>query len=393
MTNDEYSVKNIKYLSPHEHIRLRPGMYVGGTDSRALHQLAFEILHYVAEETFMGRCDKVCIELHENNVLSMRDNGVGLPVERLHDSDESMMEQLMYSPTARKILEKPPYWTWKEGIFGGIKLGIVATLSEKFTFETFRDGALWRQSYSEGLPTSELVGIRDSRSETGRGTTFTFHPDFSIFEQNDFDFDIIAKRAHEMAALVAGMTIEVRDLRTTPVREATFLFPEGLKSLVEELNADANPLHDVVHLRRDFPIPRRDQMLNLKVEVEIAFQFTEGDETEVRGYANTVLAPDGGTHVSALKTTLLACLNERLETTNFGQDRLLTWEEISHGLTAVISVFHPDPMYSGNITRRLENPEIFGSIVDLIYRAFTGEGSYPQRFILECIIDHHLERR
>ncbi|MCA9912464.1 MAG: hypothetical protein KC496_03915, partial [Anaerolineae bacterium] len=355
-----------------------------------------QVLGYMVRHAFLNLCNHIWIEIHENNFISCQDDGIGLPIERIEGTNFSVMEAFigrtfLDRSICETLLEPQPFWSNGRMVGGGVWIGIVPPLCEQFTFETFRNGAWWRQSYSEGLPTSELVGIRDARAETGRGTTFTFRPDFSIFEQNDFDFDSITARAQEVAALIAGLTIEVRDLRTNPVREAKFHYAEGLKSRVEELNADAKPLHDVVHLHETVTMPRKygDDWM---IQVEIAFQFTEGETTDVRGYANTVFSRAGGTHIMALKTGLLACLNESQQTADYGQDHDLTWEELSQGLTAMVSVYHPQPLYLDTVEVRIHNPEIFGQIAGMVYTSFN-QRSGDNYFVLQRIIEHHLARR
>ncbi len=379
-------------LDPREHVRMRPGMYVGGTGTHALHHLIYEVLDHMAEEAFLGRCDYIEIELrHENEVL-LRDNGVGLPTAQYKDTPFTETEVLLQDTAASKsYLETDPYYN--KGGLQGFGLAVVNILCDQFIVENYRDGVMWRQSYAYGKPTSPLIQMPEQHTPQA-GTTFVFHPDYSIFDENQFDVAHVEKRAKEVAFLIPNLSVEVRDVRVDPVHVTSFHYPEGLKSLVTQLNADNHCFHEPVYIDQTVSIPQTDKP-DLKVVIQIAFQFSDGEDSYIRGYVNNVETSQGGTHLTALKAALLSCLNEYMEShpTKSSSDKSFIWDDIAVGLAAVVSIYHPDPRFVGAIKVQLANTELFGPVAGLVFEAFNELQSRNHYEILDAIIRHHLSRR
>jgi DNA gyrase subunit B len=380
-------------MTPREHVRKRPAMYLGGTDRRALGNLLDEIVNVALEDVLVGRCDHIWIELRPDQEVCIFDNSIGLPMKPYKDTAFTQMEVIMQSVGISKAdLEPDIYRIAPTKYVHTLGAGIVNPLCAEMLVENAWDGVLWRQTYAAGKPTSAPTRVPNA-GKTISGTTFTFKPDFTIFEPNEFDRERIEKRARELAYLLPNLTIQVRDLRVDPSHEVAFYAPDGLTAWVQEQNAGREVLHDVIRIRQDVPVqhPRRDEVFTLGVD--IAFQFTTGEESRVNDYVNTVETPDGGTHLLAFQAAILAALNEHLihhppESEN---TKPFTWPEVSCGLSACIAVQHPEPESSpGAMWLTLDNPEIFGPVAGVVFSTFKDKVYYPT---LAPIAEHYLSRR
>lgn len=383
------SSASIRDMSPRDHIRLRPGMYIGGKDARSLHHLIYEVLDHMVEEAFIGRCNDILIELRHNNEICLRDNSAGLPIGRYRDTSFTEMEVLLQAiGTSKRDLEPVAYQT--VGGLHGLGLAVVNCLCDRFEVENYRDGTIWRQSYAYGKPVSPITQVRDNVPDR-TGTTFVFHPDHSILDQNDFDAVRVENRAREVAFLTPGLRVVVSDVRVDPARQSTFHYPDGLKSLVARRNADNHGFHEPVYIYQNISIPRTGEP-DLVIGIQIAFQFSDGNEGYVRGYSNTVETPEGGTHLAALKSALLSCLNGYMEyyPGKFGEYTDFTWDEIAPGLAAVVSIHHPKPAFISPTKVQLGNAEIFGPIAGLVFSAFNW---LHESKTLGIIVQHYLSHR
>jgi DNA gyrase subunit B len=374
-------------LSPLEHVRKRPGMYVGGTDSRALHHLAYEVLDHMAEEAFVGRCNHIWIELLANHEITIRDDSHGIPVDLYKNTSVTKLEAIMQEFGFFKSEFEPTVYRVTGGLHG-VGLSVVNALSAEMKIENKRDGFLWEQTYQQGIPQTPVSKVK-LETENDTGTTFTFKPDYSIFEAVDFDLQKLEKRAQELAYQISDLEVSIRDLRVEPPYHRQFHYPDGLKMLVTELNAGSKPLHEPIHVSENMMIHRNDKP-DIVVGIEFAFQFSEGDLSHLYGYANTVETLSGGTHLAALRSALLSCFNEYLETYHFEDAEPFTWNEIASGLSAAISIRLPQPSFVSPTKVQLANPEIYGPVAGLVFRLF-----YPYSHTLEMkpIVEHYLSRR
>lgn len=388
----ENSQSSSSQINPREHVRTRPGMYIGGTDTRALHHLIYEVLDHMVEQAFLGHCDHIQIELRPDNEVLLWDNGAGLSVRQYKDTPFTEMEILLQEIAPSKHdLENNAYYTI--GGIQGLGLAIVNILCDRFIVESYRGGVMWRQSYAYGKPTSPLTQMPE-QSINQTGTTFVFHPDYSILDENQFDVARVEKRAKEVAYLMPNLSVDVRDVRVDPVHLTSFHYPEGLKSLVAQLNADNHCFHEPVYIDQTVNIPQANKP-DLKVIIQIAFQFSDGEDSYIGAYVNNVEMQQGGTHLTALKAALLSCLNEYMAShpTKFTSHKSFIWDDIAVGLAAAVSIYHPDPRFRGATKVQLANTQLFGLIAGLVFDAFNELQSRNHYKILDAILCHHLSRR
>ena len=211
-----YTAKNIQQLSPREHVRRRPGMYVGGTDASALHHLIYEVVDNSIDEALAGRCDRIEVTLHENGGATILDNGVGIPVD-MHESGKPALEVVMTVIGAGGKFDNEVYTV--SGGLHGVGVSAVNALSAELTATIYRDGYVWRQTYEEGLPTSGVKKGRKLRAGEETGTVISFVPDFTVMEENAFNFNTLMTRFREMAFVTRQVTIRLRDERAKPIPE------------------------------------------------------------------------------------------------------------------------------------------------------------------------------
>jgi DNA gyrase subunit B len=383
--------EHIRSLSPLEHIRLRPGMYVGGIDTRAMHHLVYEVLDHMVEEAFVGRCDHIWIELRDDNEISIRDNSMGLPVKPYKETPLTQMEAILEIIGLRKPQLEPEVYQYRvTGGLHGVGLGAVMALSARMTVQNQREGFLWQKTYEKGqaqtiLSKSPLIDPNET------GTTFIFRPDDTIFEPNVFDQMRLEKRAQQLTALHAGLSITLTDMRIQPVWQHTYVAPEGLKTLVKDMPQSAHALHEPVHSQQDVVISREGKP-DITVGLEIAFQFSTDDTTHLYSYINTVEITDGGTQITALKTALVRQFNRYLKSypDRFAKMPHFTWSEIFRGLTAAISIRHPQPSFASPTKVQLGNPEIEAPVSQLVSKAFKKQID-PQT--MEKLVMHYLSKR
>jgi DNA gyrase subunit B len=381
----------IRSLSPLEHVRLRPGMYVGGIDARAMHHLVYEVLDHMVEEAFVGRCSHIWIELRGDNEISIRDNSMGLPIKLMSNGLTQMegLLQIVGMGLTKSRLEPDVYQDRITGGLHGLGLWSVTALSEYMTIQNWRDGFLWEITYRQGLPQSPLSKT-PMMNTSEAGTLFTFRPDYAIFDVNDFDRDILIARVRHLTYLNPGLSITLRDMRVDPGWEEKYASPAGLKQLIRGVQ-DATPLHEAIHIHQETVI-KREYISDLRIGIEIAFQFSQGDDTRLYSYVNTVEIRDGGTHLTALKTALTRQFNSilRADSAQFSGTARFTWDEIFRGLTAVVSIRHPQPQFASPTRLQLGNQDIVGPISRVVSQAFKEQ---MDQQTVERLVMHYLSKR
>src|SRR5690606_12767167 len=268
-----YTEENIQKLKPMEHIRLRPGMYVGGTDVRALHHLIYEVVDNAIDEALAGRCDNVLVTLHDNHAVSVTDNGVGIPVGIHKKEGISTLQLVMTEVGAGGKFDRNAYKV--SGGLHGVGVSAVNALSAELRAETFRDGHLWEQTYNAGVPVTEVIKVRPLEPGEPTGTRITFIPDFTVMDKNDFNFSTLMHRFREMAFVTRKVTITLRDERVKPIpTETTFYFEGGLRSFVLYLNHNRRALHEPVYADREIEFAS-EKGGTYNVGVDVAFQYTD----------------------------------------------------------------------------------------------------------------------
>ena len=364
-----YTAKNIQKLDPREHIRRRPGMYVGGTDARALHHLIYEVVDNSIDEALAGRCDRIFVTLHDDYRATIRDNGVGIPVD-MHESGKPALELVMTEIGTGGKFDNEVYKV--SGGLHGVGVSAVNALSSELTATIYRDGHVWRQSYREGLAVTPVERVRPLRGDEEGGTVIQFAPDFTVMEENPFSFNTLMTRFREMAFVTRKVTITLRDERVKPIpQEMTFYFDGGLRSFVRYLNRNRKAIHSIIHAERD--IEFEDRSGNpYAVGVEVAFQYADVATTAELAFTNTINTPDGGTHVTGLRSAVTGVINRYARKAGFLKDKEgnFSGNDTLEGLTAIVSVKHPDPQFESQTKVKLLNPEVQGAVSQVVTEAF-----------------------
>ncbi len=365
-----YTEDNIQKLDPIEHIRLRPGMYVGGTDSSALHHLIYEVVDNSIDEALAGRCDRIEVTLHEDNRVTVEDNGVGIPVGLHKTEGVSTLELVMTQVGAGGKFDDRAYKV--SGGLHGVGLSAVNALSAAFVAEVRRDGWLWRQRYETGKPVSKVEKVRKLRPGESSGTRQTFTPDFSIMDRNQFDYQTLVRRFREMAFVTRSVHITLRDESNGSLpQEISFYFEGGLHSFVRYLNWRRNTLHTPVHAERDVEITPEGKV-PFNIGVELAFQYTDTANITELAFANTIGTPDGGSHINGMRTALTRVINRFARKSGLlrEKDANFSGSDTLEGLTAVISIKHPDPQFESQTKVKLLNPEVQRAVSQVLSEAF-----------------------
>lgn len=348
--NKGYSEQNIKVLEGLEAVRVRPGMYIGSTDERGLHHLVYEVVDNSVDEALAGRADAITIEIHEDGSVEISDNGSGIPVKKHKTTGKSTLETVLTILHAGGKFDSEAYKF--SGGLHGVGVSVVNALSKKLVAEVRRDGYLHRQEFGRGVATSKLIKVEETE-ETG--TKIRFWPDDEIFETVDFNRNTLQKRFLEMSFLNQGLALNFIDNRGERFEER-FFADGGLSSFIQFLNKKKNPLHkEVVHFTGEVD----------GSEVDIAFQFTDGYSENILSFANTVLTPEGGTHLTGFRSGLTKAINNYAREFNLLKDKddNFSGEDIREGITAIVAVKLGNPQFEGQTKSKLGSSEMRG-IVD-----------------------------
>jgi DNA gyrase subunit B len=349
----DYGAESIQHLTDVEHVRLRPGMYVGDVHTdQALHHLVNELVDNAIDEVMGGHAKRVWVTINNDGSVTVEDDGRGIPVEKHEEEsarlgrDITAMELAMTNLKAGGKFDKASYKT--SGGLHGIGLKAVNFLSQWCEVQVCRGGHLYQQEYERGVPQAP---VRRIGSTTKRGTRVTFKPDGTIFSSTKFHYDILHKRLRELAFLNNGVHIKFTDERTGQGEE--FHYERGIIEFVEHLNRASEAIHpDVIFIRGS----------SEDVQYEVAFQYANEYTENVNSYVNNVNTPDGGTHVSGFRTGLTRTLNAYGKKEDMFKDVTPTGEDFREGLTVIVSVKVPEPKFHGQTKTRLLNAEVEGII-------------------------------
>ena len=359
-----YDVSSIQALEGIEHVRKRPGMYVGGTDIKALHHLVYEVVDNAIDEALAGVCTEINITIHEDNSVTIEDNGRGIPVGPhpvKKDANGKPMETLDVVMTVIGAGGKFGGGGYKvSGGLHGVGVSAVNALSEWMVSEVKRDGKHWQQTYKRGVPQGTIKQIgKVSKEETG--TTQTFKFDKLIFTEDiDYRFDTLVQRFREMAFVARGVRICFVDERNE--REMTFYFEGGLTSFVRYLNRNRENLHAVVHVEKDIEA----------IGIEAAIQYTDSYTESVYSFANTINTIDGGTHLTGLRSAITRVINDYARKNGLlkDSDPNFSGDDTREGLTAIVSVKHPEPQFESQTKVKLMNPEVQTYVTQAVGEGF-----------------------
>jgi len=354
-----YGAKDIQVLEGLEAVRRRPGMYVGGTDIKALHHLIYEVVDNSIDEALAGACDRIEVIIHPDSSVTVSDNGRGIPVDLHPQMKKPALEVVMTTLHAGGKFGGGSYKV--SGGLHGVGVSAVNALSEWCQVEVQRDGKVHFQRYERGYPTGpvEVIGKAPANA-TGTKTTFKY--DAEIFKGDlDYRFDTLTQRLREMAFVTRGVTIILKDERSD--REMAFYFEGGITSFVRYLNRNRTVLHPVVHVEKEVD----------GITIDAAIQYTDAYAESVYAFANTINTIDGGTHLTGLRSAITRTINDYARRAGLlkESDPNFTGDDTREGLTAIISVKHPDPQFESQTKVKLMNPEVQTYTQQVVGEAFS----------------------
>ncbi len=350
--NGGYDESNITVLEGLEAVRLRPGMYIGGVDSAALHHLVFEIVDNSVDEALAGYCNEVRVSIGKDNSITVEDNGRGIPVGTHEDEGVSALELIMTRLHAGGKFDSSNYKV--SGGLNGVGASVVNALSSQCIVEVERDGFKWQQNYQEGKPDGDLKQLNPSQNT---GTRTIFWADTTIFDEIDFHFEILSQRLRELAFLNHGLKIILHDDRTDKTQE--FHYEGGLATFIEHLNQNKTVLHE-------HPVSFQGESEG--IEMEVAFQYNDTYNERIYSFVNNINTAEGGSHLTGFKGALTRTLNNYMVTNKISNDNdeNLTGEDVREGMAAVISVRVIDPQFESQKKIKLTNVEVKGKVESLV---------------------------
>jgi len=375
---NNYGVESIQALEGIEHVRKRPGMYVGGTDIKALHHLVYEVVDNSIDEALAGVCDTIKVTIHNDNAVSVEDNGRGIPVgphPTKKDSKGKPMDTLDVVMTIIGAGGKFGGGGYKvSGGLHGVGVSAVNALSDTCEVWVRREGKEFYQSYKRGVAQGP---VKATGKADGTGTTTKFLRDTTLFkEDNEYKFENLAQRFREMSFVTKGVTIQLRDERSD--REITFHFEGGIRSFVRYLNRSKEALHPVIYAEKEVE----------GVGIEVAIQYTDAFAESLFSFANTINTPDGGTHLTGLRTALTRTLNDYARKASLlkESDPNFTGNDTAEGVTAIVSVKHREPQFESQTKVKLMNPEVATAVQRVVgesFGAFLEENPREAKAIVE----------
>ena len=376
--NHKYGADQIQVLEGLEAVRKRPGMYIGSTSVRGLHHLVYEIVDNCVDEAMAGYCTEINVAIEPGNVISVEDNGRGIPVE-IHPKTHISTAETVYTVlhAGGKFGGDSGYKV--SGGLHGVGASVVNALSDWTEVTIQRDGGIYQMYFEKGKTVKKLEKIGNSKKT---GTKVRFLADETIFETRNYDYETLETRFREIAFLTKGLKITIEDRRDEEnVKKAEFCFEGGLKSFVEFLNKNKEKLHPTpIYIERNGETP-----------VEIAIQYTTAYTENIHTFVNNINTVEGGTHLEGFKRALTKVFNDYARSHNFLKDKdsNLQGEDIREGITAVVSVKVREPQFEGQTKTKLGNSEVTGVVQSMVNDAlstFLEENPNVAKAILEkCV--------
>ena len=376
--NHEYGADQIQVLEGLEAVRKRPGMYIGSVSVRGLHHLVYEIVDNCVDEALAGYCKNIHVKIEPGNIISVEDDGRGIPVEKHKKTGISAAETVYTVLHAGGKFGGDSGYKVSGGLHG-VGASVVNALATWTEVTIQRDGGIYQMSFERGKTVKSLTKIGDSKNT---GTKVRFLADDTIFETLEYEYEVLEKRFREMAFLTKGLRITVEDLREETPKKADFCFEGGLKSFVEFLNKNKEKLH---------PQPIYIEKTDGEVPVEIAIQYTSAYNENIYSFVNNINTIEGGTHLEGFKRALTKVFNDYARSHNIlkEKDSNLQGEDIREGITAVVSVKVKEPQFEGQTKTKLGNSEVTGVVQSMVNEAlatFLEENPSVAKAILEkCI--------
>src|SRR5579871_6649443 len=358
-TGPIYDSSSIKVLEGLEAVRLRPAMYIGSTGEAGLHHLVYEVVDNSVDEALAGYANEVNVTIHEDDSVTVVDNGRGIPVDLHEDEGVSAAQVVMTKLHAGGKFDSNSYKV--SGGLHGVGVSCVNALSEVLQLEIWQKGGTFEQEYARGVPKAPLAQTGKAGRKTG--TKITFKPDASIMDATKFNFDTLSQRLRELAFLNKGLKITLSDEREEPAREAEFHFSGGIAEFIKHLNRGKSVLHDK-------PIAfegERDLPNGGVLTMEVALQYNDSYSESVFSFANNINTVDGGSHLTAFRSALTRTINAAGQSVGLFKDVKdnLSGDDVREGLTAVISVKLPQPQFEGQTKGKL-NSDIKGFVEQFV---------------------------
>lgn len=368
---ENYDASNIDVLEGLEAVRKRPGMYIGSTSKRGLHHLVWEIVDNSIDEALAGYATEIEVVINENNSITVKDNGRGIPVGTMEKTGKSALETIMTVLHAGGKFGGGGYKV--SGGLHGVGASVVNALSEKTEVKVYLGGHIYYQEYRRGeiVAPVEIIGDTDQT-----GTVVTFLPDPEIFtETTEYDFDVLSGRLRELAFLNKGIRIILIDKRTD-VREE-YYYEGGISEYVQQLNKGKEVIGDEIFSAEDV---RND------IVVDVALQYNSGYGTNLLSYVNNIKTHEGGTHEEGFRSSLTRVLNNYAKQNNLLKDESFLGEDVREGLTAVVSIKHTNPQFEGQTKTKLGNSDARQAVNEVFtqeFRRFLMENPKEARSIVE----------
>ena len=346
--NNTYDADSITVLEGLEAVRKRPGMYIGSVSTKGLNHLIYEIVDNAVDEHLAGFCTEIHVTLEKDGSATISDNGRGVPVG-MHAKGVSA-ERIVYTTLhAGGKFDDSAYKT--SGGLHGVGSSVVNALSAYMDVQVSRDGYIHHDRYERGIPVVELEdGLLPTIGKTRKtGTKVNFLPDDTIFEKTKFKAEEVKSRMHEMTYLNPNLTIIFEDLRGAEPEHIVYHEPDGILGFIRELNANKESVHEPVYFKGEAD----------GIEVEVAFQYVNEFHENILGFCNNIYNSEGGTHLTGFKTTFTTVINQYARELGILKDKdpNFTGADVRNGMTAIVSIKHPDPRFEGQTKTKLDNPD------------------------------------
>lgn len=346
--SDTYNASSIMVLEGLEAVRKRPGMYIGSVSTKGLNHLIYEIVDNSVDEHLAGYCDTIKVTLEADGCATIEDNGRGIPVG-MHEKGISAERLVFTTLHAGGKFDNNAYKT--SGGLHGVGSSVVNALSTKLTVRVKSGGFIYEDSYERGIPSTELVnGLLPAIGKTKEtGTTISFLPDDTIFDKTRFKEDEVKSRLHETAYLNPGLTILFTDKRKEEPEVITFHEPEGIVGFIKDMNKSKEIIHDVIYFTGEAD----------GISVEVAFQYVNEFHENILGFCNNIYNSEGGTHITGFKTMFTNIINSYARELGILKEKDInfTGADVRNGMTAVVSLKHPDPRFEGQTKTKLDNQD------------------------------------
>ncbi len=348
MGKTQYDADSITVLEGLEAVRKRPGMYIGSVGTKGLNHLIYEIVDNSVDEHLAGACSQIRVTLEADGSCTVRDNGRGIPVE-MHKKGVAAERIVLSTLHAGGKFDNNAYKT--SGGLHGVGSSVVNALSAHLEVNVYKNGQIHHDAYERGIPTVELIdGLLPVVGKTREtGTEINFLPDPEIFEKTRFKADWLKSRLHETAYLNPRLTILYENKRAGEAEKVTYSEPDGIVAYVRELNSTKTPIHDPIYFKG----------VSDQIEVEVAFQFVDAFEENVLGFCNNIFTQEGGTHLAGFKTRFTQMINSYAKELGIlkEKDTKFTGPDTRNGMTAVVAVKHPDPIFEGQTKTKLASAD------------------------------------